>query len=178
MNKPLFEKYADLIRKRAHYYSEKFGVDYSELESQGFLIYCECLETFDVSKATFSTYLYTQLNRLGDFVRTYNRQQGILIQDYYSDNSEEDKINREDTIVSRPDGVEVQELLNEAKSELSDGAYQLLVWIIRREWEGKYRRTPTISMATQYFDCGRQKVEEFWKECKVFWNVKGIAIYA
>ena len=55
-----FEKYVDLIRNRAWEYHEKTGVDYEELESQGFLIYCECLERYDISKSGFSTYLYIQ----------------------------------------------------------------------------------------------------------------------
>ena len=34
----LFDKYANLIRKRAHEYSTKYGINYDEMASQGFLI--------------------------------------------------------------------------------------------------------------------------------------------
>ena len=52
-----FDKFVDLIRKRAWEYSKKWGIEYSEMESQGYLIYCECLEKFDSNKARFSTYV-------------------------------------------------------------------------------------------------------------------------
>lgn len=179
MSKPLFEKYANLIRKRAHEYSEKTGIDYSELESQGFLIYCECLEKFDPSKAQFTTYLYIQLNRLNDFAKTYKRQQGVCIQDYYSTNDcEVDENNYEEMLPSRPDSPAVADFLNEAKEVLSNSAYELLVWIVGREWEGKNRRTPTISMAVKYFHYTKQAVERAWEECRTFWQIQGSAFYA
>ena len=174
-----FDKYVNLIRKRAREYSKKYNIDYDEMESQGFLIYCECLEKYDVSKATFSTYLYTQLNRLGDFAKTYNRQKGCLIQDSFSNEENEDIDNIEDMIISKNyDLPTLNDLLQEAKSELSEQAFQLLKWIIEKEWEKKNKRTPTISMASKYFNISKTIVEKFWIECKDFWNTKGIAFYA
>ena len=174
----LFEKYANLIRKRAHEYSEKLNIDYEEMEAQGFLIYCRCLEEYDASRAGFCTYLYTQLNRLGDFARTYIRQKGVLIQDYYSEGNPDDKKDYEQNLVARELSPEVEDFLVEAKSELSDEAYQLLVWIIKREWEHKNKRTPTISMAVKHFNHTRQVIEGAWEECKNFWCHKGLAFYA
>jgi len=182
MEKPLFEKYADLIRKRAHEYSEKTGVDYKELESQGFLIYCECLQKFDISKSSFCTYLYIQLNRLGDYAKTYIRQQGVLIQDYYCNSNLDYSINKknnyEQMIVARQISPTVFNLLNEAKQILSDNAYNLMEWIVSRVWERKNKRKPTIQMAMRYFNLSKQAVEKMWEECGNFWNRKGFALYA
>lgn len=179
MEKALFEKYANLIRRRAHEYSKKYGIDYSELESQGFLIYCQCLEKYDISKSSFSTYLYIQLNRLGDYVKTYQRQQGVLIQDYYSNEMDYNIENDYETMLpARELAPAVVDFLNEAKQILSDSAYQLLDWIIGRSWEAKNKRKPTILMAMKYFNISKQAVEELWEECRNFWNKQGLAFYS
>lgn len=181
MEKELFEKYVSLIRKRAHYYSNKFGVDYYELESQGFLIFCECIEKYDISKSSFCTYLFIQLNKLGDYVKTYKRQQGFLMQDYYSfedydpDDSEE---SYELTLPAREVSPDIMDLLKEAKESLSEAAYNLIVWIVGRSWECKNKRTPTISMAAKYFRFPKQAIEKLWEECGNFWNTKGLKLYA
>ena len=181
MKKTQFEKYVDLIRKRAHEYSEKYNIDYSEMESQGFLIYCNCLEKYDPDKAKFTTYLYIQLNRLNDFARTYNRQRGDLIQDYYKNQTQdqEENSNAEEEIISRNyDSPKILDFLKEAEQELSEDAFKLIVWIIKREWEDKNKRTPTISMAVKHFNRSRQKIEEIWEECRNFWLNQGLAFYA
>src|SRR5574344_2701443 len=178
MNTPLFEKYANLIRKRAHEYSTKYGINYDEMESQGFLIYCECLKKYDISKAKFCTYLYIQLNRLGDFAKTYNRQQGVLIQDYYSNPNEKKEKDYETTLPAREFAPDVADFLNEAKDILSDNAYNLMTWIVGRTWEGKNKRTPTVSMAVKYFNVSKQVIERGWEEIGTFWNSKGSAFYA
>lgn len=180
MEKELFEKYVNLIRKRAHKYSKMYGVDYYELESQGFLIFCECVENYDVFKsASFCTYLYIQLNRLNDYVKTYNRQKGYLMQDLYGakecDENEEDRY--ELTLPAREVSPAVLDLLNEAQESLSEAAYELIIWIVGRTWERKNKKTPTISMAAKYFRSPKATIEKLWEECGNFWNSKGVALY-
>ncbi len=180
MEKELFEKYVNLIRKRAHTYSEKYGVDYYELESQGFLIFCECVDKYDISKsASFCTYLYTQLNRLGDYVKTYKRQRGYLMQDYFADDNydADAEENYESTLPAREFSPDVFDFLNEAKESLSEAAYKLIVWIIGRSWECKNKRTPTVSMAAKYFSSSKQAIEKLWVECGNFWNSRGFKLY-
>lgn len=178
MKKTQFEKYVNLIRKRAHEFSDFYNIDYYEMESQGFLIYCECLEKYSPDKAKFTTYLYIQLGRLNDYAKTYKRQKGELIQDYYKNQYEEDSYSESEIISRNYDSPKISDFLQEAREELSEDSFKLLVWIIKREWEGKNRRTPTISMATKYFNKTRQKVEEMWEECKNFWLTKGLAFYS
>lgn len=173
----LFDKYANLIRKKAHEYSTKYGIDYDEMESQGFLIYCECLEKYDISKSKFCTYLYIQLNRLGDYAKTYCRQQGVLIQDYYSNANEEKEKDYEQELPSRDMLPLVKDFLLEAKQTLSRNAYLLLKWIIGREWEGKNKRTPTVTMAIKHFNIKKELMENYWEEIRIFWNCKGFAFY-
>lgn len=177
MKNSLFEKYVDLIRKRAHEYSKKHNIDYSEMESQGFLIYCECLEKYDPDKAKFTTYLYIQLNRLNDFAKTYKRQKGLYLQDYF--NPEHEVEDYEERMISKDyDLPKLKDFLNEAKEELSSDAFNLLLWILKREWQEKNRKIPTITMAVKYFNTTRQKIQEVWEECRNFWLNQGLVFYA
>lgn len=178
MKTPLFEKYAMLIRKRAHQYSKEFGIDYSEMESQGFLIYCECLEEYDAEKSSFCTYLYIQLNKLRDYAKMYKRQQGTLIQEHYMTSKDDGNTNYEELIPSREVSPAVEDFMLEAKQELSENAYVLLTWIVSREWEGKNRRRPTMTMAIKHFKAKKENIAAWWEECKNFWNVSGSAFYA
>lgn len=170
-----FDKYVNLIRKRAWEYSKKWNISYSEMESQGYLIYCECLEKFDSSKSNFSTYLYTQLNRLGDFARTYKRQKGELIQDYFP--TEDEETNVEDLLECRESSLSLSEFLNESKNFLSEDCFEILKWILERTWERKNKKTPTISMAVSYFNKSRDYIEKCWNEISLFWNEKGNLLY-
>lgn len=170
-----FDKFVDLIRKRAWEYSKKYNIEYSEMESQGYLIYCECLEKFDNTKSSFSTYLFIQLNRLGDFAKTYARQKGELIEDYFS--VEDEEINIEDSIESRESSLNLSELIIEASKNLSSDCIEILKWIVERSWERKNKRTPTISMAVSYFNKSRDYIEKCWNEISLFWNEKGFSLY-
>lgn len=196
MKQGQFEKYVDMIRSKAWHYAKVSGVEYEEVEAQGFLIYCECLEKYDVTKSNFSTYLYIQLNRLGDFVKTYNRQKGILLEDmnksdypvfrksrcYLSQtitNDNSDNVRRvRNELVSVEDSVSQNDLLEFSKEYLSCNAYKLLAWIVGREWEKKGKRTPTVSMAMKQFKETKENVSLWWQECSNFWKVQGSAIYA
>lgn len=170
-----FDKFVDLIRKRAWEYSKKWGIEYSEMESQGYLIYCECLEKFDSNKARFSTYLYTELNRLGDFARTYNRQKGELIQDYFI--VEDEEIDVQEQLESRESSLSLSNLLFEAKNILSEDSMEILKWIVQRSWERKNKKTPTISMAVNHFNKSREYIEKCWNEIFSFWNNQGYLLY-
>lgn len=172
-----FEKYVNLIRKQAHLYSDMFGIDYDEMESQGFLIYCKCLETYDCTKSGFSTHLFYQLKKLKDFALTYNRQKGILIYDCFIDKSEAE--NYEKNITKDYNLTSVDDLLIEAKENLSRDAFNLLSWIISFEWKKKeYKKmVPTKKLASQVFNFSPVKIHRLWSECENFWNTKGIALY-
>lgn len=181
----MFKKYVDLIRSRAWEYHNKTGVEYSELESQGYLIYCECLEKYDILKAGFSTYLYIQLNRLGDFARTYIRQKGCLIEDTEtSDLKRSDKIvsysyKDEDKIdiLNRESSETQKNLLKFAKDNLSLDAYSLLYWIVKRSWDNFHINKPSIRIMCEKLNWERERVMKAFNECKDFWNNKGLALY-
>jgi len=67
MKTTILKQNQNLIRKSAWYYAKKFNMEFEELESQGYLIFCQALEKFDESKgAKFSTFLCHQLRALKD----------------------------------------------------------------------------------------------------------------
>lgn len=173
-----FDKYVNLIRSRAWEYSKKYGIEYSELESQGYLIYCECLEKYDVTKSGFSTYLYIQLNRLGDFVKTYKRQQGYFLDNNSIYNDDGEELFTSDILPAPEELTTVSQLLESAICYLSDEAFELLKWIIGRSWEQKYKPVPTIKMAMKFFDKSQEVIEKLWDECKSYWNNVGCLLYA
>ena len=170
MKEGQFEKYLSLIRKSAHFYAKKWNIDYEEVEAQGFLIYCESIDTFDFNKSRFSTYLTWQLKRLNDFCRTYRRQRGDLIEDYFrnNDNSEIDSICG--SIPANSENITMAEILEIAIDYLSKEAYSMLKWILGRNWEMKGRLKPSIPLAMRKFNCTRKQVEKIWNEIGVFYN--------
>jgi len=56
-------RYQKLIISRAHSFSRSTGHDLDDLISQGNLIYCEALRTYDPARSQFSTFLHDQLTK-------------------------------------------------------------------------------------------------------------------
>ena len=197
MEKIQFENYVMMIRKMAHKYSNVLNVPYEEMEAQGYLIYCECLKTFDISKnVSFGTHLFVQLKRLNDFGHTYNRQKGILLEDMidsqYSsfrksrcyanqivknkfESDPESKMKYE--LVSPEESITAKDVLECAKEVLSIEAYNLMNWIIHWDWDDGIHSKPNIAMAMEKFGMKRNQMTKLWLECSSFWNSKGYALY-
>lgn len=178
----LFEKYVMMIRKRAHEYSKKYNIDYEELESQGYLIYCQCIEDYDFTKSQFGTYLYIQLNRIGDYAKTYNRQKGQELITYLAKGKviespvERDRL--EEQLPAREEQASLFDVLGIAKSVLSTDAYEVLKWILGRSWERKGKRSPTVSMASKYFNIAKDEAQRLWNEIGNFWKYDGVTIFS
>ena len=185
-----FEKYVMMIRKMAHKFATKLNVPYEEMEAQGYLIYSECLKSFDISKGTtFSTHLFTNLKRLNDFGHTYNRQKGVLLEDISNEDSKKsDKVvkiklkNKTEEskvydVQLNYDNPTIIDLLECAKEKLSIEAFELFKWILNRDWDDFTHSKPNIKMAVEYFDTTRTRINSLWNECSQFWNNEGISLY-
>lgn len=188
MEKIKFEDYVMMIRKMAHKFSNKHGVPYDELESQGFLIYCECVKTFDLSKgATFGTHLFTNLKRLNDYAITYKRQKGVLIEDITNSDYKKSSLikMKSKEVTKKPtydiqlnyDNVKLVDLLEYAQDYLSNEAYKLFKWILERSWDDFVHTKPSIKMAMEKFNMTRTKMSVLWNECFNFWNNVGVNFY-
>lgn len=169
MNKGQFEQYVNLIRKSAHFYANKWNIDYEEVESQGFLIYCQCLENYDVTQSKFSTHLSWELKRLNDFCKTYLRQRGNLIEDYFAQPTEND-LSVVDIIPAYDENPTLTDLLKEAVKNLSHEAYLMFEWILGRTWETKGKLKPSITLAMNTFHYTREQTTKFWNEIGNFYH--------
>lgn len=67
-----FLQYEKLILKQAHYYANKYQLEFETVQGQALEIYCEALQKFDSEKSAFSTYLYNELRRLNYFCKIEN----------------------------------------------------------------------------------------------------------
>lgn len=173
-NNVQFEKYVNMIRKAAHIAAKSTGVEYEEIEAQGFLIYCECLEKFDVTKGvSFSTFLYTKLMTLaGDA-----RYMGIGYSRGRKTESFE-AVCETTSFKGREENPTLENLLESAKFCLSVKAYDVMEWILKRTWETESIHKPKISMVMQKFNIGRKLATKLWDECKLFWINQGCLLYS
>ena len=166
-----FEKYVNLVQKSAHFYSKKWGIDYEEVEAQAYLLYCESVDTFDFKKSGFSTYLTWQLKRLNDFCKTYRRQQGVLIEDWFKpSNMEDEESSIYELIPARSNNMSLAELLEIGLHSLSKEAYSMFKWILNRTWETKGKLKPSISLAMRTFNYSRIQAETIWNEIGNLYN--------
>ena len=162
-----FEKYINLIRKSAHYYSSIYHIEYEEVEAQGFLIYCECLESFDITNASFSTHLVSELRRLADYCESllkHNNHRVVMVNECNEDVSI-------DTVAS----VELptkDNVLEVAFGCLSSFAYDVFKWILDRTWEKKGRAKPTITNACEHFNVSTNAMKKVWDEIGVFYKTE------
>lgn len=167
MKQGQFEQYVNLIRKSAHFYANKYRIDYEEVEAQGFLIYCQCLEDYKVEQSTFCTHLSWELKRLNDFCKTYLRQQGNLIEDYFK--ADEPDVSPIDIIPARNENITLAELFETGLKYLSSEAYNLFNWILGRTWEQKGRLKPSITLAMNTFHYSREQATSLWNEIGNFY---------
>ena len=179
MSKIKFEDYVGMIRKRAHYYSRIYNVEYEELEAQGFMIYCMALKNYDVTKSSFSTHLFTELNRIKDYCYTLTRNR------QYEENIEDcaliDKHTQERKelqVEARKDGLSLKDFLEACKCDLSENAYQLMKFIVERTWEREGKRIPSIGTIVNVTGWKRKFVEKYWVECENYWNDIGVSLYS
>lgn len=165
-----FERYQRMIQKLAHMASDRFSVEYEDMEAQGYLIYCECVRSFDITKAGFSTYLYINLSgRLKDYGTSIIRQRGIFLHDMLDESLDD----RNSLLAIEDNYTTLDNLLDFAKKMLSDDAYLLFKWIVSFKWERKGRKTPSLSSAIESFDWGKTKIKRCWNECRAFWQNEG-----
>jgi len=83
-----YENYQGMIRQLAKSHSPENG-EWREMESVGRMAFLKARDTFDPTKAKFSTHLYTVVSRaMIDYYRSQKRHQGLSF-DYILEKSEE-----------------------------------------------------------------------------------------
>lgn len=153
-----FEKYQKLILKRAwqYYRSYKGEIDFEDIQAQGYLIYCEALKNYDITKSNFSTHLWWELGNLDSYCKTlYRRKQKNV--------SAEDV---KEIKCSEIESFNIQDLTE----YLSEKAIKVVKWIISREWEDFTKTKPTIKMACERFNCSYPTMRNIYNEIEKVWK--------
>ena len=168
-----FEKYVNLIRNISWKIAKKYNLEYSDVEAQGFLIYCMLLENYDVSKAKFSTYLYIQLwGRLDDYackLLDIKKNESGNVFELEDDEMKLDQFLLSCESVDYELDKAILELLTKAKKSLDEFSYNVFQYIISFEWLKENRRKPTVSDVMRKFNIKRDYANIVWNNCKNFW---------
>lgn len=153
-----FEKYQKLIRKRCWQYHKQYKgrIEYEEIEAQGYLLYCEALENYDITKSNFSTHLWWELGNLDSWCKTLVRRK-------------EKNISIED-IKPIPSFDKESFSIEELTEYLSEKAIKVVKWILSREWENFHKTKPTIKMACEKFKCSYPTMKKTWNEIENIWK--------
>jgi len=160
-----FDDYVKMVYKAAWYYSRRFNIDFDELKSQGFEIFCIAKRDFDPSRALFSTYLHRNLyGRLNDYCKCAIKDNDHEIID--------EELTFEVASSINPIGINL--LRNYAEKILTKEGYEMFNWVVSRDWEHKKCKKPDQLDARIEF-CGIKKwsVEQFfevWTEIRYFWT--------
>jgi RNA polymerase sigma factor (sigma-70 family) len=75
MKTKLFKDNERLINSRSWHYARSYGLDFYDVQSQAYLVFCEALQRFD-GRSAFTTYLWHRLRTLGDFCRREKKRRG------------------------------------------------------------------------------------------------------
>lgn len=176
----LYNKYILMVQKRAHDCVKKFNYDYEEAEAQALYIFWRCVEMYDVSKSSFSTFLYTWLNSIYDYIKHDLKNQGISFEKYilgYDSESSEIENDKFEIGQNNYNNPTLIDFLKASKEILSVEAFLVLKWILNRDWENEF---PKISRSaiSKKFKYSYNKTKEIWEEIKKFWNSFGVEFYA
>jgi hypothetical protein len=176
-----FNQFRPMVEKAVWKYSRKYHLDFAEIEGQGYLIFCEALEKLDPSKASFSTYLFNELERLEQYCKKEYRKnnksvqrvkvskirgygKNLYINRLYPDNS---------TIYNYSIFEKVLDKMDYEIS-LSDDAKDILQYILSREWEDVEKNwVPRLSYIKKvYMDKGwkNSRILRTWQEIKSWWQ--------
>lgn len=160
-----FNQYRKMIEKAAWKASRIFRMDVEDLRSQAYLIFCEAIERYDPTKASFSTHLFNRLKTINDYCIIQLRR------DKHAELPDGSAIVWWDNFFAFQEAVERLE----SKSDLSKDAQDILSFILGREWEdveSKVKRVPRFSTVNQIYrnkNWPISRTKKAWSEIKTWW---------
>ena len=193
-----FNQYRSMIEGAAWRASRIFKMDVEDLRAQCYLIFCEAINTYNPTKASFSTYLCNRLRTVNDSCVCLQRRQTDAFYDntnfkidfkgygsgggrvwkrhYTYEKIISRQISSFDDVTDyrQENFVEAIERL-ESKSELSKDAQDILSFILGREWEdveSKVKRVPRYSAVSAIYkkrNWQPSRTKKAWSEIKTWW---------
>ena len=169
-----WEKSVEYVKFWAGFYAKCYDMEYEDVEAQAYLIYCMAVQNYRIGKASFLTYLYSNLHgRLRDYCREFKNKT-------WQDESIDDLIKADSTAINFDEFFSknytyppLDVFLEFAKGYLSSNAYELLVWASQREYEDDERVTIHSDLQGYFCDIKRWKVRNVytaWVEVMDFWR--------
>lgn len=164
----LFKKNERLIYKQSWYYAKKYDIDFEEVRSQAYIVFCEAIDRFDRKMgASFTTYLFDRLRTLDYYCKKekFTKSLEIWIGKEYLRFGEiiEDRI-------ERLNFYEMVDLLSkDARSlvkEIISGTFNQ-PGMDRQRSVGKTRIRKVV---TKEWGWTHSKVDDVWNEVKTWWN--------
>jgi DNA-directed RNA polymerase specialized sigma subunit len=161
-----FDQYRGMIEGSAWAAAKLFHLDIYDLRSQAYLIFCEALESYDSSKASFSTYLYNRLLTINDYCKLrQNKKYSSIYDKTFCDPGDTKYSN----FVTALENLE-------SKLELSKDAMNILNFITRREWENveaERKNVPRYSIIKNVYKEKNWKparTQKAWAEIQYWWK--------
>ncbi len=160
----LFTKYQNMIRKSAHKYHTMWGVDYEDLEAQGYLIFCEAIERFDATRAGFGTFLTNRLKTLNDYC--------ISLKCRKSAPTAYEHIEKVPGTITY-----IAPTFSNPLAQLAEDAQTVATHLLSREWEviGSAKK-PSLSSTTNHFVAHGwtpARVRSAWTDLSQWWQAEG-----
>lgn len=154
-----YKLYEKLVYSRAWYYSKKFKLDFDDAKSEGNLIFCESLLTYNKDKGKFSTHLWWNLSKIPQ--RLNKNIENIT--------SSIDDIERKDVVY--PKHFNLNDFKEYAITEISPEAYKILNYCISYEWkEKKYTKNPNYVKLKKKFGYKKREFDKIWLELQNFFR--------
>lgn len=154
----LFLQYERMINSVSGRVARVWGLDFSDVQAQAFLIFMEALASYDAERAEFSTHLWTQLRRLNDYcakeVKAYGRMVLLFENCAY--------LQDEEQFSSVLDHIDAQ-------IELSVDAREILHYLVSGWWEevpGTNRKPSLYGLKRRFTHWRPCRVEKAWNELK------------
>lgn len=160
----LFIQFHPMIQQAIWRQLKFYRLEKEDLEAQAYYIFCECINTYDKSKASFSTYLYKGLK---DKLSNYCRLQAKRFHKFLEDDFVEYSFNT---------FLKTMEVID-SKISLSEDAKVILDYIISRRWEvpgQKYNKKPSYSSIYRWYhfmhSWDKVRLEKAWNELTTWWR--------
>lgn len=160
--------------------SKRPDIQFDDVYAEGQLIYVQCLQSYTGNKGCkFTTYLYQNLvGRLAAMYKCTLKPMSHYEDLNFGEASGDDReISFESRLESCNYNIDDNDLLITAKEELSYEGYQVLKFIISRDWEHAHAKAqPSIGQICRKFGYSQNIVESIMGEIKQFWNRTGYAV--
>ena len=167
-----FKEVEKIIYHLAHKYASLKKVDFDDMVEVGYEYYVWCLNNFDkTKKMKFSTYFYMQINaRMADAICKMKKQIDILYEDIDAYSSD-DQLKFENLLKAREsfDSSYKDQLLAEAKKDISYEACIILDWLLSFKWCRDGHANPTKLFCQRETGLSKISVETGFEEIKHWW---------